>query len=114
MKIVLAILCGIVVLLAGGCVVLVPNNPFVLIPVGVVVLNLLMLAAMYGYSGAGTWPFTLMGIIDLLLGLGAGALAWSISGGRFQDGLSWIAVTAAFFLVKGILSLVAPDKFRDG
>jgi hypothetical protein len=108
MKYLLAALCGILVLFMGGCaIVTVMAPPFPLIPGGIAALNLAILGALFGWKFQWKPAFYILGIVDLLLALGAVLIAadtdpnFGLS--RSDAQLFWLA--AALFALKGGLTL---------
>ncbi len=110
MKTILTILCGLMALFAGGCAVLtVAAGPLALIPASVVVLNALVLGAMYGFASPRKWVFhTLSGLDGLAIILLA--IAW-LSFGMTDSQLNGLAVLLISALaVKGALTYAVANR----
>jgi hypothetical protein len=115
MKIVLTILCGLMVLFAGGCAIVLFGGSafsmmpatagFAAIPGGIAALNVLVLLAIWGKKKPQAWAFHVLAILDGLLAAGA-TVVWTSEG--FDDPPT-NAFAAAFIgasAVKGILTFV--------
>lgn len=105
MKVLLSILCGTVILFVGGCVMSFGSGggPIIWASWAVVVVNLLMIAAMWGLSGRMRALFVGMAVLDLAVALLAGGVTLYNAG---TDGelLFWGLLAALAFLVKAGLS----------
>jgi hypothetical protein len=110
MKIILTILCGLMILFAGGCTILAgAAGQVAIIPAGVVVLNVLVLGAMYGFASPAKWAFYTLAILDglaiILL-----TIAW-LSFGMTENGLNILGLLLiSAFAVKGALTFVMGSK----
>ena len=104
MKIILTILCGLMALFAGGCTVLAgAAGPLALIPAGVVVLNVLVLGAMYGFANPRKWAFLTLAVLDGLAVILL-AIPW-FSFGMTDSQLNGLAVLLiSAFAVKGAMT----------
>ena len=114
MKIVLSILCGTIILFVGGCVFTLGGDGGLLAAVswGIVVLNALMIAAMWGVSGPLRPVFIGMAVVEVAAALLLGGLTLTYAGGD-QDMLRWGLLTALAFLVKSALSVAVSRQVKD-
>lgn len=117
MKTILAIMCGLVVLFAGGCAVFLLYSQITdsgaavlaLIPGGIAALNVLVLMALFGKSQPQRWAFYVLAALDV----GAAiimAIFWkSIS---FQVGDIWTiaAPVIVVLLLKAVLTVLVAQK----
>ena len=121
MKIILAIMCGLVVLFAGGCAIFLLASQvtdsgaavLALIPGVIAVLNVLILMALYGKSRPQRWAFYVLAALDVAAAI-AMAIFWkSIS---FQVGDIWtIAIPViAVLLVKAVLTVLVAGQLSAG
>ena len=111
MKILLSILCGTVILFVGGCVVSFGGDagPIAWLSWGVVIVNLLLIAATWGLTGPLRPLFIIMGVVDLGVALVLGVV--TISDSHLDPGLmAWGLAIAAAFLVKALLSFAAARR----
>ena len=110
MKIILTILCGLMILFAGGCTVLAgAAGPVAIIPAGVVVLNVLVLGVMYGLAKPAKWVFYTLAILDGLAVILL-TIAW-FSFGMTENELNILALLLiSAFTVKGALTFVMGSK----
>lgn len=137
MRLLLAILCTLMILFAGGCTMLalgVGLGPLAAIPGGIVALNVLVILAVRGQSKPSAMVFGSLAILDLLIGsvMLAGLLsqpgAFGANRAHPQDpfALGFMAL-AVGLLLKGLLTLVVgwrlgraagsshePDRGPDG
>jgi hypothetical protein len=105
MKILLTILCGVMILSAGGCVVMAGGQAGIITIVlsAIVVLNALMIAAMYGLAGPMRPAFMTLAVVDVLVAIAVMGLALSFSVN--DAGIIPLAgLIAAGFLLKAGLS----------
>ena len=114
MKIILTILCGLMILFAGGCTVLAGAAGLVaIIPAGVVVLNGLVLGAMYGFASPAKWAFNTLAILDGLAVILL-TVAW-LSFGMTDNGLNILALLLiSAFAVKGALTYATGSRIAAG
>jgi hypothetical protein len=110
MKIILTILCGLMILFAGGCTILAgAAGPVAIIPAGVVILNVLVLGAMHGFASPGKWVFYTLAILDVLAVIGL-TITW-FSLGMTDDQLNIFAVLLiAAFAVKAALTFAMGNR----
>ncbi len=114
MKIVLTILCGLMILLSGGCVISVGGgmDAIGLINLAVIVPNALLIAAMYGYSGPMRPVFIGLAITDIVIALVLGGLTVSLAGPDLQ--VLWLGLLITFaFLLKGGLTWSMSNKLKQ-
>lgn len=122
MKIILAILCGLMALFGGGCAITLLGlgasesdfsfAPLILIPIGVALLNILALVALFATKTVRTWPlYVLAGIDGLVV---AAVLLPTLLYATASDAMFGY-ITAGGFLLKGLLSFVlAQDIGKRG
>ena len=117
MKIILGIICGLVVLFAGGCAVMLVvaqatdsgAAALALIPGGIAALNVLVLMALFGKSQPQRWAFHVLAGLDVLAAI-IMAIFWkSIS---FQVGDIWTiaAPVIVVLLLKAVLTVLVAQK----
>ena len=111
MKILLSILCGTVILFVGGCVMSFGGDagPIAWASWAIVIVNLLLIAAIWGLTGPMRPLFVIMGVVDVGVALVLGVLTISESG-RDKELLVWGLAAAAAFLVKALLSFAAARR----
>lgn len=113
MKTILGIICGLVVLFAGGCAVVLLVSQvtdsgaaaLALIPGAIAALNVLILMALYGKSRPQRWAFYVLAALDVA---GAVAMGMFWSSFSFQVGDIWTiaAPVMAVLLVKAVLTVL--------
>jgi hypothetical protein len=118
MKLILALMCGLVILFAGGCALVVfgfsassgtpGTNSWVLLgtlPAAVALLNLFVVGGLYGWGLTWRPAFYILGVIDLLIA--AVGLLPLIAVGVNYNGMSnaLALVHVVLFGLKGILTL---------
>lgn len=105
MKVLLAILCGLMALFGGGCALALSQMEGALsfIPLVVLVFNGLVLAAIFGWKNPWKPAFYVLAVVDALVALvvGLAVLSWG-TGDQFVFG--WGAAIAAGFALKGLLT----------
>ena len=120
MKTVLAIMCALMVLFAGGSALALLSADFVsggyafaLIAGLVALLNVLLLVALYGKSPPARWAFYVLAGLDVLAAI-LMAIFWSSI--SFQVGDIWTiaAPVIAVLLVKAVLTLLVAQKLPAG
>ncbi len=115
MKILLAILCGLMALFAGGCALMFLTGagyngmfqsiPGAIIPGGIAALNVLVLIALFGTSNRRRWPFYVLAALDVIVVLGLFAM-WAGYGFQHREtNMLGILVCGAFTL-KAALTLL--------
>jgi hypothetical protein len=113
MKYILAIMCGLVALFMGGCaVLLLPGGfssggaflgmPMLAIPAGIAFLNVAIIGALFGWKVRWKPAFYILGVIDILIAVGA--LLTASSMGPNDQPVFWFV--AAVFAAKGVLSFI--------
>ena len=113
MKVLLVGLCLFMALFSGGCVVAIGSGggPLGLIPFGVLVLNGLILAAIFGWSAPVPGVFHTLTVIDFVVA--AGLLIATIGFGmNEQEILLWGLALAGGFALKGALTLSYIRSFK--
>ena len=113
MKVLLSILCGLMVLFAGGCALLLVSGsgyngmfqsvPFALIPGGIAVLNLALLGAMWGFAKPSKAAFITLILLDALVVLIV-LIAWGSFGLADSEVNMLAGLTAGAFAAKGLLT----------
>lgn len=113
MKILLTILCGLMVLFAGGCALLLVGGsgfggmfqsvPFALIPGGIAVLNLAVLGAMWGIAKPSRAVFITLMVLDALVVLIV-LVTWGAFGLADSQVNMLAGLTAGAFAAKGLLT----------
>ena len=113
MKVLLTILCGIVVLFAGGCALLIVGgsgiggalfaSPFALLPGGLAALNVLVIGAVWGKIKAKPWAFLALVVLDAIVFVVLLALAIA-SGLRTTEDVLLVLLPTAAVAAKGILT----------
>ena len=115
MKIILGIICGLVVLFAGGCAVMLVvaqatdsgAAALALIPGGIAALNVLVLMALFGKSQPQRWAFYVLAGLDVLAAIIV-AIFWSSIASQVND--IWtlaVPVIGVLVLKAGLTVLVA-------
>lgn len=115
MKIILGIICGLVVLFAGGCAVMLVvaqatdsgAAALALIPGGIAALNVLVLMALFGKSQPQRWAFHVLAGLDVLAVI-IMAIFWSSIASQVND--IWtlaVPVIGVLVLKAGLTVLVA-------
>ena len=115
MKIILGIICGLVVLFAGGCAIMLVvaqatdsgAAALALIPGGIAALNVLVLMALFGKSQPQRWAFHVLAGLDVLAAI-IMAIFWSSIASQVND--IWtlaVPVIGVLVLKAGLTVLVA-------
>ena len=115
MKIILGIICGLVVLFAGGCAIMLVvaqatdsgAAALALIPGGIAALNVLVLMALFGKSQPQRWAFHVLAGLDVLAVI-IMAIFWSSIASQVND--IWtlaVPVIGVLVLKAGLTVLVA-------
>jgi hypothetical protein len=115
MKIILGIICGLVVLFAGGCAIMLVvaqatdsgAAALALIPGGIAALNVLVLMALFGKSQPQRWAFYVLAGLDVLAAI-IMAIFWSSIASQVND--IWtlaVPVIGVLVLKAGLTVLVA-------
>lgn len=113
MRVILIILCGLMVLFAGGCALLFLagsgfNGMFRSVPGGnipgvIAALNVLVLLALFGFAKPQRWAFYILAVLDVLVVLVLGAL-WLSYGFRDQEVNVLGTVVCGAFALKAFLT----------
>jgi hypothetical protein len=106
MKVILALMCGLVVLFMGGCTLLAlsGNSPLTLLFAAILFLNLAILGGLYGWKLQWLPAFRILGYVDLLIA--AGFVATAVWAGTDEYGFwQFLMGIAAVFALKGFLSI---------
>lgn len=118
MKIILGIICGLVVLFAGGCAVMLAASglsgdsgavAFALIPGGIAALNVLVLMALFGKSQPQRWALYVLAVLDVL-GAIIMAIFWSSISFQVSDIWTLAAPVIAILLVKAVLTVLVARR----
>jgi hypothetical protein len=116
MKLILALMCGLVILFSGGCALLLfgfaagSSTPGAntwawlgLLPAAVAVLNLLIIIGLYGWGITWRPAFYILGIIDILIAAGSLLPTLTFNYGGLPTAYS--LTYGAIFALKGVLTL---------
>jgi|688.fasta_scaffold235743_2 hypothetical protein len=117
MKIILGIICGLVVLFAGGCaVVLVMAQAtdsgaaaLALIPGGIAALNVLVLMALFGKSQPQRWAFYVLAGLDVLAAI-IMAIFWSSIASQVNDIWALAVPVIGVLVLKAVLTVQVARK----
>lgn len=118
MKIILGIICGLVVLFAGGCAILLAFSSvsdgsgmivFALIPGGIAFLNVLVLMALFGKSQPQSWAFYVLAGLDVLAAV-IMAIFWSSISFQVSDIWTLAVPVIGVLLVKAVLTVLVARK----
>jgi hypothetical protein len=117
MKIILGIICGLVVLFAGGCaVVLVMAQAtdsgaaaLALIPGGIAALNVLVLMALFGKSQPQRWAFYVLAGLDVLAAI-IMAIFWSSIASQVNDIWALAVPVIGVLVLKAVLTAQVARK----
>ena len=113
MKIILGIMCGLVVLFAGGCAVVLVFAQFTdsgaaalaLIPGAIAALNVLILMALFGRSQPQRWAFYVLAGLDVVAAI-VMAIFWSSISFQVSDIWTIAVPVIAVLLVKAVLTVL--------
>lgn len=113
MKVLLSILCGLIVLFAGGCTLLavsgaglsgaLVSGPLLVIPAAVAILNVMVLAALWGFATPNRGILVTLLVLDVLVVL-ALAATWASLGGGDRDMNILAVLLVGGFAAKGLLT----------
>ena len=116
MKTILAILCALVVLFAGGCAVVILFSGmtngglvFAAIPGGIAALNVLVLMTLYGKGTPRRKPFYILATLDLI-GATFAAMFWSSISFQVTDIYTLAIPVIAVLLLKAVLTVLVARK----
>ena len=113
MKVLLSILCGLIGLFAGGCTLLalsgaglsgvLASGPLMLIPAAVAILNVMVLAALWGFARPNRGVLVTLLVLDVLFVLALLA-TWASMGGGDRDMNILAVLLIGGFAAKGLLT----------
>lgn len=117
MKIILGIMCGLVVLFAGGCAVILViaqatdsgAAALALIPGGVAALNVLVLLALFGKQRPQRWAFYVLAALDVVAAI-IMAIFWSSISFQVSDIWTLAVPVIAVLLLKAALTVLVARK----
>lgn len=120
MKIILGIMCGLVVLFAGGCAVILLVSQMTdsgaailaLIPGAIAALNVLVLLALFGRQRPQRWAFYLLAGLDVL-GAIVMAIFWSSISFQVNDIWTLAVPVIGVLLVKAVLTVLVARKLPE-
>lgn len=120
MKIILGIMCGLVVLFAGGCAVVLLISQMTdsgaavlaLIPAAIAALNVMILMALFGRSRPQRWAFYLLAGLDVLAAI-VMAIFWSSISFQVSDIWTIAVPVIAVLAVKAVLTVLVAQKLPD-
>ena len=107
MKVLLSILCGLIVLFAGGCTLLavsgaglsgaLVSGPLLVIPAAVAILNVMVLAALWGFATPNRGILVTLLVLDVLVVLALAATWVSLGGGDRDMNILAVLLVGGFF-----------------
>ena len=117
MKIILGIICGLVVLFAGGCAVMLVvaqatdsgAAALALIPGGIAALNVLVLMALFGKSQPQHWAFYVLAGLDVLAAIIV-AIFWSSIASQVNDIWTLAVPVIGVLVLKAVLTVLVARK----
>ncbi len=117
MKIILGIICGLVVLFAGGCAVMLVvaqatdsgAAALALIPGGIAALNVLVLMALFGKSQPQRWAFHVLAGLDVLAVI-IMAIFWSSIASQVNDIWTLAVPVIGVLVLKAVLTVLVARK----
>jgi hypothetical protein len=117
MKIILGIICGLVVLFAGGCAVMLVvaqatdsgAAALALIPGGIAALNVLVLMALFGKSQPQRWAFHVLAGLDVLAAI-IMAIFWSSIASQVNDIWTLAVPVIGVLVLKAVLTVLVARK----
>jgi hypothetical protein len=120
MKIILGIICGLVVLFAGGCAIVLMlaelsdtgAAALALIPGGIAALNVLVLMALFGKSQPQRWAFHVLAGLDVVAAL-VMAIFWSSISFQVSDIWTVAVPVIAVLLLKAVLTVLVARKLPE-
>ena len=120
MKIILGIMCGLVVLFAGGCAVVLLISQMTdsgaavlaLIPGAIAALNVLVLLALFGKNRPQRWAFYLLAGLDVLAAI-LMAVFWSSISFQVNDIWTLAVPVIGVLLVKAVLTVLVARKLPE-
>ena len=120
MKIILGIMCGLVVLFAGGCAVVLVFAQFTdsgaaalaLIPGAIAALNVLILMALFGRSQPQRWAFYVLAGLDVVAAI-VMAIFWSSISFQVSDIWTIAVPVIGVLLLKAVLTVLVARKLPE-
>jgi hypothetical protein len=120
MKVILGIICGLVVLFAGGCAIVLMfaevtdsgAAALALIPGAIAALNVLILMGLFGKSQPQRWAFYVLAGLDVLAAV-VMAIFWSSISFQVSDIWTIAIPVIAVLLVKAVLTVLVANKLPD-
>ena len=117
MKIILGIICGLVVLFAGGCAIMLVvaqatdsgAAALALIPGGIAALNVLVLMALFGKSQPQRWAFYVLAGLDVLAAI-IMAIFWSSIASQVNDIWTLAVPVIGVLVLKAVLTVLVARK----
>ena len=117
MKIILGIICGLVVLFAGGCAIMLVvaqatdsgAAALALIPGGIATLNVLVLMALFGKSQPQRWAFHVLAGLDVLAAI-IMAIFWSSIASQVNDIWTIAVPVIGVLVLKAVLTVLVARK----
>ena len=117
MKIILGIICGLVVLFAGGCAVMLVvaqatdsgAAALALIPGSIAALNVLVLMALFGKSQPQRWAFYVLAGLDVLAAI-IMAIFWSSIASQVNDIWTLAVPVIGVLVLKAVLTVLVARK----
>lgn len=118
MKIILGIICGLVVLFAGGCALVLLFSQLsgdsgavalALIPGGIAALNVLVLMALFGKSEPQRWAFYVLAGLDVA-GIIIMSIFWSSISFQVSDIWTLAVPVIAVLLLKAVLTVLVARR----
>ena len=117
MKIILGIICGLVVLFAGGCAIMLVvaqatdsgAAALALIPGGIAALNVLVLMALFGKSQPQRWAFHVLAGLDVLAVI-IMAIFWSSIASQVNDIWTLAVPVIGVLVLKAVLTVLVARK----
>ena len=117
MKIILGIICGLVVLFAGGCAIMLVvaqatdsgAAALALIPGGIAALNVLVLMALFGKSQPQRWAFHVLAGLDVLAAI-IMAIFWSSIASQVNDIWTLAVPVIGVLVLKAVLTVLVARK----
>jgi hypothetical protein len=105
MKVLLSVFCAIMLLFSGGCVIALGGNAGILtlLPLGVAILNGLVLAAIFGWAKATPAAFYTLVVLDAIAAVGLAIATFSF-GASDPTIYPWGLLLVGGFVLKGLLT----------
>ena len=113
MKLLLTLMCGLVVLFAGGCGLilvggagiggLIQSGGFSLLPLAVALLNALVIGALWGWLKVQRWAFLTLAIMDAIV-VAITLIFWLSVGFADRDANVLIGIPTLIVAIKGLMT----------